>query len=140
MNQGIQEAKGEYILFINAGDCLYDENVLTKLSDNIKGDALYYGKSYNVLQKSFDVSPRYIDDYFCYRSMICHQAMVFSGKILKKRKYDTAFKICADREWLIYEVCKEKITPHFLPIVIANYQGGGVSDSPKGKILVKKRR
>ena len=46
-NTGIDEAKGEYIFFLDSDDKMYDENVLQKLSDNIdennNPDVVYLG-------------------------------------------------------------------------------------------------
>ena len=46
-NTGIDEAKGEYIFFLDSDDKMYDENVLQKLSDNIEAnnnpDVVYLG-------------------------------------------------------------------------------------------------
>ena len=50
MNKGIQKASGDFVIFINAGDQLYDRFVLKKLSRfiNQKGNRIYYGKIYRV--------------------------------------------------------------------------------------------
>ena len=44
MNKGIKVAKGDYLLFLNSGDCLIDQfviqKVITELNDKI---SIYYG-------------------------------------------------------------------------------------------------
>lgn len=135
MNQGISASRGDYLIFMNAGDAFYDNNVLNNISLFITSNAtkLYYGKSYNKSLKAFDVTPPYIDAYFCFRSMICHQAMIFESSDIKRRGYDESFKICADRERLMYSVIKEKVNPRFIPVNIVLFQGGGLSASKEGK-------
>ena len=139
MNQGITESHGEYIIFMNAGDYFYDSQVLELLSRAISIDRadIYYGKSYNIHLKAFDKCPPYIDKYFCYRSMICHQATLYKAKIIKKRGYDISFKISADRERLMYAVIKENIKPIYVPINIAMFQDGGFSSTLEGKLRNK---
>ena len=43
MNKGLRMAKGRFILFLNAGDCLFDSQVLAKMAAQItpKTDVLY---------------------------------------------------------------------------------------------------
>lgn len=46
MNQGIEVAQGDYMIFMNAGDKFYDSEVLKRIADGIEetsGD-LYYGR------------------------------------------------------------------------------------------------
>ena len=69
--------------------------------------------------------------------MICHQATVYKAKLLKKRSYNTKYKISADREWLMYAVVRENRHPQFVPVNIALFQGGGLSCSEKGKMRLK---
>ena len=140
MNQGISESEGEYLLFMNAGDCFYDSQALENIANSIRGENadIFYGKSYNITLKMFDVCPPYVDKYFCFRSMICHQATIYKAELMKKRGYDTEYRVSADRERLMYAVIKEKITPVFIPVNIVLFQGGGLSASIHGKECIKK--
>ena len=139
MNQGIKVASGDYYLFMNAGDLFFDKNVLQELSTCLKNQTadIFYGKSYNTSLKMFDVAPPKIDKYFCFRSMICHQATVYKGELMKKRGYNTEYKIAADRERLMYAVIEEKCSCKFIPVNIALFQGGGLSDTEKGRKTIQ---
>lgn len=140
MNQGIAASKGDYLLFMNAGDRFFDSLVLANIIKEIsvKQSKIYYGKSYNTSLDMYDVCPPKIDKYFCFRSMICHQATVYEANDMRRRGYDTHYKICADRERLMYAVIKEKVEPCFIPVDIALFQGNGVSASVKGRERTKK--
>ena len=47
MNKGIKKATGEYCLFLNSGDCLFDKNVLKIVFQQVTGDdEIVYGNSY----------------------------------------------------------------------------------------------
>ena len=111
MNQGIEVAQGDYMIFMNAGDKFYDSEVLKRIADGIEetsGD-LYYGRCYNQILDVVDPAPKKLTKYFCYRSMICHQATIYKTSMLKKRGYDVSYTVSADRERMLYAVIKEKM-------------------------------
>ena len=60
MNQGIEVAQGDYMIFMNAGDKFYDSEVLKRIADGIEetsGD-LYYGRCYNQILDVVDPAPK----------------------------------------------------------------------------------
>lgn len=98
MNKGIKAAKGEWALFINAGDLLYNENVLESI-DHYKipynvgvvyGDVeLDFGKAGKLIRSHKKHTQKDILD-------LCHQGVMTRLDILKEMLYDTSFKIMAD--------------------------------------------
>ena len=135
MNQGIQEATGDYLIFMNAGDRFYGTDTLEKIAEAIEStrDTLYYGRSYNETLKCFSNVPKKLTKFFCYRSMICHQAMLFERKYLQEKKYDTRYFVSADRELLLHAVCRVNARTTFLPLVIARYKGAGFCEEEGNK-------
>lgn len=139
MNQGISVAQGDYLIFINAGDKFYSADVLVKLSRYIMTNtaSLYYGHCFNESLKVYSNSPKKLTTFFCFRSMICHQAMIFERKYIATKKYDNYFKVSADREILLCTVIKEKLKTQYIPIVIARYKGSGFCESEKSRERIK---
>ena len=99
MNKGIDLATGDWIIFMNAGDCFYNNTVISdvfskKYNDDVKliyGDvALDFG-SLGILPKKFAKIPAEKIPF-----EICHQSVFTDTNILKKIHYDLSFKICAD--------------------------------------------
>ncbi len=122
MNKGINLASGEYLLFLNAGDKLENNDVLRKTDSfirNNKGD-IYYG---NVVQELLDgATANRVYNWVCSKKLyflcgdvICHQAVFAAADLLKERKFALSFKVCADKEWLLYQIKhKRKFLPmHF---------------------------
>lgn len=135
MNQGIEAATGDYFIFMNAGDTFYKTTTLAELKENIekKPGELYYGHCYNKRFQLIDTVPPKLTRYFCYRSMICHQATVYASEIIKKRSYDVSYKVSADRERMVYALIKEQARCVYVPITIAVFQSGGFCTTEKAK-------
>lgn len=133
MNQAVEEATGDYLIFMNCGDKFYAPDTLQSIADGIGADRepLYYGKCYDRPTGQVRAYPREITRMTCFRTMICHQATIYRAEVLKERKYDLSYRILADREMLWYLVCEKKVHPVYLDTVIANYKGGGESANEK---------
>lgn len=110
MNKGIQKASGDFVIFINAGDKLYDKFVLKKLSKfiNQKRNRIYYGKIYRVhcargvdRIKDFSKIARYPLYGFLNKEMPCHQGIIAPVRSLKEFLFNEEYKFCADFDWLI---------------------------------------
>ena len=133
MNQGIAEARGDYLIFMNCGDWFYSPDVLQSIAEGIgeQREPLYYGKCFDRMTGQVRAYPKQLTRMTCYRTMICHQATVYRADVLKNRPYDLSYPILADRETLWHLVCEEKAEPKYLDTVIADYQGGGESADQK---------
>ncbi|MGB4839007.1 MAG: glycosyltransferase family 2 protein, partial [Saprospiraceae bacterium] len=84
MNKAIQKAKGEYIIFLNAGDVFYDEGTLTQVFTKSNGEDFIYGNTV-VVGKGGKTRPYHKkkpdQSVVSYRSfingmVICHQSMI----------------------------------------------------------------
>lgn len=138
MNQGIAAANGDYLVFMNAGDQFYAADVLKDVASRIeisKND-LYYGRCYNRLLDVVDPAPKRLTKYFCYRSMICHQATFYKKAMLKERGYDVSYRVSADRERMLYAVIVEKVKSEYMPIIVVDYKDGGFCTTEKAAQLL----
>lgn len=133
MNQAVEEADGDYLIFMNCGDRFFDVHTLEIIAAAI-GDTrapLYYGSCFDRLTGKVRAYPKTFTRMSCYRTMICHQATVYRADVFAEHKYDLSYKILADREMLWYLVCGKNISPVYIDTVIANYQGAGESAKAK---------
>ena len=133
MNQGIEEARGDYLIFMNCGDWFYSTEALREIAEGIGEDRepLYYGKCFDRMTGQVRAYPKQLTRMTCYRTMICHQATIYRADVLKQRPYDLSYRMLADREMLWYLIYKKKVKPKYLDTVIADYQGGGESADQK---------
>ena len=142
MNQAVELSLGEYIIFINAGDALYDENTLERIYGKFKDvknkRLISYGDTYFALSKSLSRAPLKITPSVCYRNIPCHQSIVYSSQTLKERNFDIKYKIRADYEHFLFSFFKTETEFLYLDTVISSYEGGGFSENKKNRARDKK--
>lgn len=135
MNKGLALAQGEYVLFINGGDMLYDRNTLYKAFEQSKGEDVLYGECmyvnerYEELQLRSKIVRRALPDQlnkhsFLYGSNVSHQSFIVKRAIVLP--YDTDFRIGADLDWMI-SICSKAKSYRKLPIIISKFLEGGAS-------------
>ncbi|MCM1133956.1 MAG: glycosyltransferase [Clostridium sp.] len=146
MNQAAAEAAGSYIYFLNCGDWLCSENVLSEMAEFIKAShregapGIFYGDIFERLTGQRVASNPRIDAFACYRNVPCHQACFYSGDLLKMHPFETKYKVRADYEqflWCFFEGSRhsgaEKVSFCHKNILIADYEGGGFSESKENR-------
>lgn len=110
MNRGIARASGDYVIFMNAGDYFYDENVLSNIYPYLikNKEAIFYGKIYRVnctrnmdRIKDFSKIASSPLQGFMKREMPCHQGIVAPIDSLRNFYFNEKYKYAADFDWLI---------------------------------------
>lgn len=136
MNQAVSMATGEYIIFMNCGDYFYDKDVLKNAAKHIEenpGKGIYYGDAYFRLSKEVIHMPAEITDFVCYRHIPCHQACIFATELFKENGFDLRYKIRADYEFFLRQYYKNKVRPSYMDLVVADYEGGGYSETKENR-------
>ena len=131
MNKGLDIAKGEYILFLNAGDIFASSDVLENIhqvvsKSKIPIDFLYsdaYERQENGIKNLKTVRP--LKAYK--KGMITHhQAMLYRRKKLAGLKYDIKYKIAADYKFTC-EFIQRIESSYFFHLPICCFEAGGIS-------------
>ena len=95
MNKGIAQAKGDYLIFMNSGDCFHAPDVLSSVADYqediicgkvLKGDATIPSGHYKPTISLVDLM----------RGSLPHQAMFIKRELMLKHPYDENYKILSD--------------------------------------------
>lgn len=136
MNRAAGKAAGEYVIFLNCGDYFYDREVLSKVDVCITGQpgaGIYYGNIYAEAVDSFIASNPKIDAFACYRNLPCHQACFYEARLLKKKEFDVRYKVRADYEQFLWCYFKGGVSPCYLNLTVASYEGGGYSETAENK-------
>lgn len=137
MNRTTELATGDYYVFINSGDTLHcstslEEAVSFIVQDNNQHD-IYYGDNFTCNRNAVTYSPKKLTNYVCFRGVIGHQTMLYSSKVFDVVKYDLRFRICACVTHYITAFKRYRMKFLYIPVVISNYEGGGVSDCASGR-------
>ena len=130
MNKGLKQARGEWVLMLNAGDILADPLVLEDVfagkeyeEDVLYGDAvlrdLYRGRE---LYKAF---PAMALEEMAQGLPFCHQAAFARRSLLEKYPFDTRFSISADYDQFLRAWMEGALFRH-IPRVTAIFDCGGV--------------
>lgn len=128
MNKGIDVATGEWINFMNAGDCFCEIGTILKVMENLSDDTdIISGDIYSIdlnNNKAYRSAPR---EGYAYDGMFCyHQTMFTKVNIMKMLKFDTSFKVAGDYDFVMKcYVAKHKF--QFLDFAVANFMEGGIS-------------
>ncbi len=137
-----------YIFFLNCGDTFASNDVLQKIHDIIikrnacEGTTLptiFYGDIFDSITGNRVASNPKIDDFACYRNVPSHQACFYDERLIYKNPFDLKYKVRADYEQFLRCFYREKAVTCYMPLVIANYEGGGFSDQNK-KISEQERK
>ncbi len=137
-----------YVYFLNCGDLFSSENVLKDVHDFIadrnsrKGTtipAIYYGDIYDCSSSSKVASNPVIDDFACYRNVPSHQACFYDVRLMLNNPFDLKYRVRADYEQFLRCFYIDRADTVFMPLTVADYEGGGYSDQNK-KISEQERR
>ncbi len=140
MNQAAELADGDYFVFINAGDSLYDDDVLEKIADAILSGGgeppdIIYGDIYHKGLSTVIKSAPEINDFTCYRNVPCHQSCFYAYHLFGERGYDTQYNVRADYEHFLWCYYVKKAKIRYAPVTVASYEGGGYSEADGNRRL-----
>jgi len=131
MNKGIKMSKGDYLLFLNSGDALINDEVLHMLDQKIDSTYdIYYGDIiFDQAEKTTKIIfPERLTFGFFFRDNLSHQATFIKRSLFNKYfYYNEKFKIVSDWEFLIYVICKENVSYKHLNLITTLYDGNGIS-------------
>lgn len=131
MNKGLAKATGDYVLFLNSGDELYDNNTIQTIVDKGNGADIIYGETKlvdegrNIIGDRRHKAPAQFDwKSFQYGMNVCHQAIYIKRDIAEP--YDLQYKLSADVDWVIRAAKKAKSTQN-VNCYVTRYLVGGMS-------------
>jgi hypothetical protein len=146
-NNGVAQAEGSYVYFLNCGDYLKDKDTLKRVHDAIVDSTpeaskkhIFYGDIYERITGQVVASNPKMDDFACYRNVPCHQACFYDIRLMMAEHFDTTWHIRADYEHFLRCVYIDKAVTTYVPVTVADYEGGGYSESGNTKVVSERER
>ncbi len=129
MNKGISVANGDYCIFINSGDCFYDNEVIRKFICLNPQEDIVIGAVHSSLtdKKLFEPPQRDISFYYLYSSTIPHQGSFIKTNLQKKHLYDESLRIVADWLFFYQAIIIDNCTYKYINLSVAKFDTEGIS-------------
>ncbi len=131
MNKGLALATGDYVLFMNSGDEVYDSQTVEKVFATSQNADIYYGETemfdenWNSLgQRRHKAPENFTWKSFKYGMNISHQAIYIKRSLTEP--YDLKYKYSADIDWII-KIAKKASNIVNTHLYVAKYLVGGMS-------------
>ncbi len=131
MNVSIDKCVGKWILFMNAGDCFYEESTISHILQAIENVpqnvGVIYGNTQVTLCNGQQIFVRADHTQLKSASSICHQSCLVKAEHLRQMKFDERYSVAADRELLI-RLMEQGVGFHKIDYIISCYERGGRSN------------
>lgn len=134
MNKGLRMSTGDYLCFLNAGDCFHESDTLSKMVltiDKVTLPDVLYGETAIVDTHGTFLHMRrlQVPDVLTWRSfqagmLVCHQA--FFAKRAIAEPYDLSFHYSADFDWCI-RILKKSQVVHHTNLILIDYLDEGIT-------------
>ena len=140
MNKGIVKSTGNYLNFMNSGDTFYSNKVLAETIDFLKCD-IVHGRLFDRSRNCFPylISQTPTMRYF-YESSIQHPSCFIKRSLFDNMLYDEHFRIVSDWKFFIQQIIFENCSFSFMPIIVASFEGEGLSVSQQFEAIHKAER
>lgn len=141
MNQAIDVASGNYLLFLNAGDTFYTPDVLANLApfcEQEESPDLIYCDYAIEGGKARVRSPSKLSRFYLFRTMLCHQVCFVKLDCYRDLGgFNTNLRIEADYDFLLRLMLRPKARCLYVPVIATAFLGGGVSSDPANYSLMR---
>lgn len=132
MNKGIAKSTGEYLNFMNSGDCFYDADVLAKVNSYNSDADFIVGKDYHFNEKKqkghASVQPPRTTMIHFFVSTLDHQSSFIKRELFENSLYDETHKLVSDWIFYIQKIVIENKKVYFIPDIICRREEGGLSE------------
>lgn len=128
MNSSLESISEDYVLFLNAGDYLADEHVISHVENYLNQNEcdICYGDFYryngNKRKKVVSGEPFELPR----RMITTHQAIFTKTELLKRHLYETRYKMAADYNFYLNMFLLGKTFLHYHKVIVY-FQVGGIS-------------
>lgn len=132
MNKGIAKAKGEYLNFMNSGDCFFTPNILERVSDYQYDTDFIVGKDYHYNEKKkqghASIHPSRTTMIHFFISTLDHQSCFIKKELFVDSVYKEDYQLVSDWIFFTEKIVSENKKVQFIPDIICKREEGGLSE------------
>ena len=132
MNKGIAKATGEYLNFMNSGDCFYSAEVLKKVSSYQSDVDFIAGKDYHfyseIKKGHVSIQPPRTTMMHFFMATLDHQSSFIKRELFKDSPYDESHRLVSDWIFFTEKIVKEDKHVQFIPEIVCRREEGGLSE------------
>lgn len=143
MNKGIRQAKGEYLLFINSGDTLYNNEVLADVFKYSLESDLIYGDLHRIFpngETDIVKMPDYVGVDLMMQATLTHPTTFIKRELFDRYGlYREDLKIVSDWAFFLQVIVFANTSRTHLPVVVASFDMDGLS-SQNNKLVQEERQ
>lgn len=137
MNKGIAKARGEYLNFMNSGDCFYTPDVLEKVSNYNYETDFIVGRDYHYNEKiqkgHASIQPPRTTMIHFYVATLDHQSSFIKRELFKNSPYDESRRLVSDWIFFTEKIVREQKKVQFINDIICRREEGGLSEQQQEK-------
>ncbi len=143
MNKGIVKSQGDYINFMNSGDCFFNGQVLERIAAKNLTEDLIVGHDYHFdasTQQGFStiLPPRLTMLNFVHHTLP-HQSTFFKRQLFEKELYDESLKIASDMKFYMRQICIHQCSVTYVDDNVCRREPDGISKAQNEKRVQEHR-
>lgn len=141
MNKAVRMCSGAYLYFLNCGDRIATPETVEQVvraiekesPDILCGHILEMHTSGNILSTFKTTS-----EYQLFLLTVCHQAIFTARRVFDKvGGFDTSYRICADRDWLLRALKVHHFAMTYIDLPISIFDTSGVSSRQRRRLRLE---
>ena len=144
MNKGIVQAHGDYLNFMNSGDCFYANDILEKVTSYQSQADIITGRDYHysVEKKVGHVSiqPTYLSMVTFFTSTLDHQSSFIKRELFDNSPYREDQKLVSDWAFFLEKIVIEGKNVQFIPVIVCFRENGGITWQQYDVNLMERKR
>lgn len=148
MNKGIQCASGQYLQFLNSGDCLASRNVTEKMFESLRNHdypSIIYGNMLKdrlgTVKRDRSFAGKDISFLDFYQGTLNHSPAYICRNLFDKYGYyDESLKIVSDWKWYLQAVVFGGEKPIYTDIDVTVFDMSGISETNKELDKIERER
>ena len=144
MNKGIAKASGEYLLFLNSGDSLINDDVLSDVVKELDGTGIVYGNLFFIESDHNSYTAVY-PNTLSFQHFV-EGSLPHPGSFIKRTLfndigyYDEGLKIISDWKFFLNAICSYNVSYKHIDKTISAFCLNGISSLTENKNLIENEK